>query len=118
DISGVVRRVGKDSVVPTKVGAPVTNMDALPIPNYDDYVEQRSMVLGFRDPPQILFETARGCWWGQKYHCTFCGLNGETMGFRVKSARRAVDEIVGLAKRYGTPKLASVDNIIAMNYFR
>ena len=27
---------------------------------------------------RILFESARGCWWGEKQHCTFCGLNGSS----------------------------------------
>src|SRR3954465_271775 len=43
--------------------------------------------------PLMLIETARGCWWGAKNHCTFCGLNGETMGFRAKSADRVMTEI-------------------------
>lgn len=32
--------------------------------------------------PMLLFETSRGCWWGERAHCTFCGLNGSTMKFR------------------------------------
>jgi ribosomal peptide maturation radical SAM protein 1 len=117
DIPGVVRRVAGRSVHPTASGAPVQDMDALPVPDFDDYVEQRARVLGLDDPPQILFEGARGCWWGQKSHCTFCGLNGETMAFRSKSPQRAVQEIVQLAERYDTPRIAAVDNIIPMSYF-
>ena len=30
--------------------------------------------------PTLLFETSRGCWWGAKSHCTFCGLNGGSDG--------------------------------------
>ena len=40
------------------------------------------------------FETSRGCWWGERMHCTFCGLNGATMSYRSKSPRRAVDELM------------------------
>ena len=43
--------------------------------------------------PTILFETSRGCWWGERMHCTFCGLNGATMAYRSKSAPRALDEL-------------------------
>ena len=28
----------------------------------------------------LLYETARGCWWGAKSHCTFCGLNWDQHG--------------------------------------
>lgn len=34
--------------------------------------------------PRLVVEGARGCWWGQKHHCTFCGLNGSFMEFRSK----------------------------------
>ena len=42
--------------------------------------------------PLMVMETARGCWWDAKHHCTFCGLNGEFMGFRSKSPLRALAE--------------------------
>jgi radical SAM superfamily enzyme YgiQ (UPF0313 family) len=42
---------------------------------------------------ELLFEASRGCWWGAKHHCTFCGLNGLSMTFRSKSADRAYSEI-------------------------
>lgn len=118
DIPGVVRRVADQSLFPAQSGAPVHDLDALPIPDYDDYVEQRRRVLALDDPPQLLFEGARGCWWGQKSHCTFCGLNGETMQFRAKSPQRTLDEIEDLARRYDTPKIAAVDNIMPMSYFQ
>jgi radical SAM superfamily enzyme YgiQ (UPF0313 family) len=41
-------------------------------------------------------ETARGCWWGAKHHCTFCGLNQNDMAFRAKSPQCAMDELVHL----------------------
>ena len=37
----------------------------------------------------LLIETARGCWWGERAHCTFCGLNGGTMRYRSMDADRA-----------------------------
>jgi len=32
--------------------------------------------------PLLLFETSRGCWWGERSHCTFCGLNGLDLAYR------------------------------------
>ncbi|MGE5786196.1 MAG: RiPP maturation radical SAM C-methyltransferase, partial [Myxococcales bacterium] len=117
ELPGVLRRRNGASQLPKINGEPVKDMDALPYPNYDDYVSQRASLLGLNDPPELLVETARGCWWGKKSHCTFCGLNGETMEFRAKSQARALAEITELAQRYGASKIASVDNIIAMDYF-
>ena len=103
----------------TAVGAsePVSNMDALPFPDYDDYFEQlgHSTFHGEVDV-QVVTESARGCWWGAKHHCTFCGLNGETMAFRSKSPDRAFDEIVFLCTKYHQSKVAAVDNILDMRY--
>ena len=41
------------------------------------------------ETPTLALETSRGCWWGAKHHCTFCGLNGGTMQYRSKSPERA-----------------------------
>ena len=64
-----------------------------------------------RYPASILFETSRGCWWGERSHCTFCGLSDATMPFRGKSARRAVDELVHLTNRYPGCAVVGVDSI-------
>ena len=57
----------------------------------------------------VVVETSRGCWWGAKHHCTFCGLNGDTMAFRSKSPERAFDEIAapGAQARHSTRSAAS-----------
>jgi ribosomal peptide maturation radical SAM protein 1 len=62
-------------------------------------------------------ETSRGCWWGQKHHCTFCGLNGAAMTYRSKSPERALEEIVELSRRYGRLDFNVVDNILDQAYF-
>ncbi|MDX1984667.1 MAG: RiPP maturation radical SAM C-methyltransferase [Bryobacteraceae bacterium] len=106
----------------SKVMAPadkVHNMDALPDPDFDDYfAEVKSGPLASRLKPSLLIETARGCWWGAKSHCTFCGLNGDTMVFRAKSAERAMAEIERQVSRYGIRHFQAVDNIIALDYFK
>lgn len=39
----------------------------------------------------LFFETSRGCWWGERSHCTFCGLNGQGMNYRSLPADAAVE---------------------------
>jgi ribosomal peptide maturation radical SAM protein 1 len=119
DIAGITRRVEGQVVVPQVADAPVLNMDALPVPNYDDFIEQRAAVdPQYQAKAQLLIETARGCWWGQKSHCTFCGLNGSTMQFRAKSPERALTELRELVDRYQTRYISAVDSIIDLRYFR
>lgn len=100
----------------------VRDMDALPYPDFDDFFAQFEQAdLGAdktRSRPRIMFETSRGCWWGEKSHCTFCGLNGGTMGFRAKSERRAMDELLTLNERFPNAAVSVTDNILDMRYFR
>ncbi len=97
--------------------APVLDMDALPYPVFDGYFARlaTSRLAGLFDA-HLVFESSRGCWWGAKHHCTFCGLNGDTMAFRSKSPERAFAEIAHLTQRYGSRKLGCVDNILDMKY--
>lgn len=116
DLNGIIARRDGATVVPEKLVAPVSDLDALPIPSYDDYFEQlHSNQLAGELDPHIPLETARGCWWGAKMHCTFCGLNGGTMAFRSKSPDRVFQEISTLSAKYGT-KFAVVDNILNLKY--
>ncbi len=95
------------------------DMDALPVPDYDDYYEAlRASSLANLIEPGLLAESSRGCWWGEKSHCTFCGLNGAGMKYRSKSPERVVSELRELASRYGTRSFQFVDNILDMSYFK
>ncbi|MBL8301242.1 MAG: RiPP maturation radical SAM C-methyltransferase [Ideonella sp.] len=118
DIPGIIRRENGATVLPARPNAPVTDMDALPCPDFDDFFEQARAHQLHDEDLFLQFETARGCWWGAKQHCTFCGLNGDTMNFRAKSPARAVAEIARLADRYPTRKLHAVDNILDQRYLR
>ena len=92
-------------------------MDALPIPDYADYFAQLAdLSEAARVRPSIPFESSRGCWWGQKHHCTFCGLNGEGMAFRAKSAPRVLSEIEALHAAFGIGRFAATDNILGMSH--
>lgn len=94
-----------------------TRMDALPIPDYADYFAQLpGLSEAARVRPSIPFESSRGCWWGQKHHCTFCGLNGAGMAFRAKSAPRVLEEIETLHAAFGIGRFAATDNILGMSH--
>lgn len=96
----------------------VDDLDALPTPDFDSFFAQHaaSPVARESSRPAGLFETSRGCWWGAKHHCTFCGINGKSMAYRRKSPDRALAEIDDLIGRYG-PDLVNVDAILDTRYF-
>ncbi|WP_162795633.1 RiPP maturation radical SAM C-methyltransferase [Nonomuraea lactucae] len=68
--------------------------------------------------PELLFETSRGCWWGERSHCTFCGLNGTTMKFRSMAGGQALAQFEELFARYPeVSRFFAVDNILDPAYF-
>ena len=97
----------------------LVQMSDVPCPNYDDFFAHvdRSPLRGeISSKIVLLYESARGCWWGEKMHCTFCGLNGSTMKFRSKPSRRVTEEIYHLSSKYKRCDFEAVDNIIALDY--
>jgi ribosomal peptide maturation radical SAM protein 1 len=68
--------------------------------------------------PVLLFETSRGCWWGERSHCTFCGLNGLTMNYRAMESSLAFDFMRTLFERYADRcrNYICVDNIMPRSY--
>ncbi len=96
-----------------------SDLDGLPHPDFDDYFAQLSASsLAEMISPGLVMETSRGCWWGAKQHCTFCGLNGSGMVYRSKSPERAITETKTLTSKYQVPHVEVVDNILDMGYFR
>ena len=88
-------------------------------PDYDDYYEQLGELEA--GPSKgldriLLYEGSRGCWWGEKHHCTFCGLNAQAMEFRAKSPDQVSREMAYLSSRYDAIRFRLVDNIIDLKY--
>ncbi|MFE6743374.1 RiPP maturation radical SAM C-methyltransferase [Streptomyces tubercidicus] len=86
-------------------------------PDYSGYFERLSASVARNwVEPKLVVEGARGCWWGEKHHCTFCGLNGSFMQFRSKSPDTFYEEIMELARRHRVLDMYLVDNILDMGY--
>jgi ribosomal peptide maturation radical SAM protein 1 len=110
-----------------EAGTPVVNaMSSRPLapveivsPDYDGYFERfaESAACDWAEP-KLVVESARGCWWGEKHHCKFCGLNGSFMQFRSKSPAAFRDELFHLVGRHQVLDLFVVDNILDMGYLK
>jgi ribosomal peptide maturation radical SAM protein 1 len=87
-------------------------------PDYDDYYHLLTELGGATQGLDriLLYEGSRGCWWGEKHHCTFCGLNAQSMKFRAKPPQQVIQEMAYLSHRYDTARFRLVDNIIDMKY--
>ena len=97
----------------------VERMDDLPVPTYDGFfADWEAANVAWPISAKVPLETSRGCWWGEKHHCTFCGLNVKSMAFRSKSAARVLDELEAIVARYPNRPVMVVDNILDMRYFQ
>jgi ribosomal peptide maturation radical SAM protein 1 len=118
-IPGIIYRDHEGQSIYTGPPDMIREMDRLPYPDFSDFFRDLGQCM-VATPlvPTLLFETSRGCWWGAKSHCTFCGLNGGSMAFRSKSPKRALDELEYLVDRWQTDLVEVVDNILDMKYFQ
>jgi len=102
----------------TPPAPPRDTLDDLPVPDYAEFFDRVERLDLPVPDPWIPFESARGCWWGAKHHCTFCGLNGSTMRYRAKSPQRVRDELATQARRYRNFRFEAVDNILDLRYLK
>jgi len=97
----------------------IEDMGKVAIPIFDHYFSTiDELSLSEHINSGLIVETSRGCWWGAKKHCTFCGLNGVSMEHRVKSSTSVIEEFSVLSKNYDINKFEVVDNILPMEYMK
>ena len=97
----------------------IEDMSQVGVPIYDSYFDSISALnLDEKISAGLLIETSRGCWWGAKKHCTFCGLNGVSMEHRSKKPEDVVAEFEQLSSSYQNTKFEVVDNILPMEYMK
>jgi len=96
----------------------------LPDPDFDSFFHDAARVgidqdEGWRERLLIPFESSRGCWWGQKHHCKFCGLNGQGMNYRGKCGNDVYAMLERLTTKYPQAKrFQASDNILSVTYFK
>jgi ribosomal peptide maturation radical SAM protein 1 len=99
-------------------GETVADLDTLPLPDYQNYREQRKKLFPSWDPGNSMyilpFETSRGCCFGK---CRFCGFNGKRNVFRHKSPDSIIQSLKALEEREGMKVLFMTDNMMPSQYF-
>jgi ribosomal peptide maturation radical SAM protein 1 len=97
------------------------DLDAIPLPDFQEYFGQLDRWL---DTPRsqvgithLVYETSRGCWWGEKHRCTFCGMNGPSIEFRQKSPEKVQSSLRKLEQSYPVDTVLLSDNIMPYQYF-
>ncbi|MFF0740473.1 RiPP maturation radical SAM C-methyltransferase [Streptomyces sp. NPDC004111] len=108
---------GPDGVVVNAMSNRPLRPSEIVSPDYDGYFA-RLEASAARDwvEPKLVVEGSRGCWWGEKHHCTFCGLNGSFMEFRSKSPDDFYAEVMRQVEQHQVLDMYVVDNILDMRY--
>lgn len=88
-------------------GEPIQDLDVIPDLDYSDYFNQQ---LEEVEHISLVMEHSRGCWWGEKSQCTFCGTS-DRVGYRQKSLSRIKEELES-AKKWGVKRLHTADLIM------
>ncbi|MFD5148639.1 RiPP maturation radical SAM C-methyltransferase [Streptomyces sp. NPDC058401] len=116
-VPGLCRRTPEGPRI-TAMRRSLTPVSKVPEPDFDHYFDflATSPLAAFIEPKLVL-ESSRGCWWGEKHHCTFCGLNGSGMAFRSKDADRMAETVLRMVERHQVLDIVMADNIIDMGYF-
>ncbi len=93
-----------------------------PDPNYDDYFRDLKILKDCFQveviPSVLSIESSRGCWWGEKSHCVFCGIDEETLIYRQKSSKEAIGMFCRMFDRYPNFTFRLVDYILPHKYFK
>lgn len=120
DVRGLSFRTPAGDIRRTAPAAPI-DLDMSPIPDYRDWFDDvarlaadHAVAIKTCDLP---LESSRGCWWGQVSHCTFCGIDDETMRYRFKSPARTRQTLATLRDRHGISSFRFSDYILPRAYY-
>jgi ribosomal peptide maturation radical SAM protein 1 len=115
-IAGVTWRSPSGRIVTNPGGRLLETRGPRPPLSFDGYFARLER-LGLRDHVDVWlpFESSRGCWYGEKNQCTFCGLH-EIMAYRSWTWESVLGELEAWERRYGVRQFFSVDLIMPRDY--
>jgi len=97
------------------------DMASVPLPDYDDWFAQlRSLANGDKVDIRtkvLPVESSRGCWWGERNHCVFCGIDDDSLAYRYKSPEATLQMLRSLRDRYGEHTFRFSDYIMPKAYY-
>lgn len=84
----------------------------------DFYERIKNSRLNTHASKKYFLETSRGCWKGDKQHCSFCGLNGQRLCFRHKDCDAVLAELRHAYFDLGCRMFLTADTVLDMVAFR
>jgi ribosomal peptide maturation radical SAM protein 1 len=118
DIYGISWRNSENEVLSTPSAPLYQALDKRPTLCFDPYFQRlKRLDLHNRLSVWIPFESSRGCWYGEKSQCSFCGLH-EIMKYRKRNHIQVLEELEELNEKYGVNQFFAVDLILPREYFQ
>jgi ribosomal peptide maturation radical SAM protein 1 len=122
EFPGFLRRVVDGARPSTRIiaGTPWVDLDSLPRVRFDDYLQQVGYFMPDVAPEHLSlpFESSRGCWWGRKQQCTFCGNDPGGVPYRERSPGVILRELEALAAGFPKSGLHAIDSAMPPSYLR
>lgn len=92
-----------------------------PLPDFSDFINDTAELstnhmvdVTWNAVPII---TSSGCWWGEKSHCVFCGINESYIKYRYKREEVVFAEILELYRHYNKRIFRIYDYILCHKYY-
>ncbi|MEM9981185.1 MAG: RiPP maturation radical SAM C-methyltransferase, partial [Bacteroidota bacterium] len=121
EVPSIVYRNEKNELVATKPTSKI-HMDDSPTPDFSDYyLDAEEMWQDHKIEVRVdrlPIETSRGCWWGAKHHCVFCGIHNEDMAYRSRTAENFMQVLDSLATTYDTNAFRFSDYILPYQFYK
>jgi ribosomal peptide maturation radical SAM protein 1 len=97
-------------------------MNSIPVPNFSNFFEDIQKLSDDHKVDikvnHLPVENSRGCWWGAKSHCVFCGIRDDDLVFRAKDAGNVLKTLEQLSNEYGIHSFRFSDYILPYQYFK
>jgi ribosomal peptide maturation radical SAM protein 1 len=98
----------------------ICDLNKIPVPDYSEYIQQLRFFLPKYELTKnynLVYETSRGCWWGKKHRCNFCGTYGVTE-YREKNPKKVIQDINQLTRSNNLKRISMADSILPSDYMK
>jgi ribosomal peptide maturation radical SAM protein 1 len=120
-VRGILHRDAAGAVCATPP-PPKADLDENPVPDYSDFFADTARLSAECQvdltPASIPVENSRGCWWGAKHHCVFCGIDKADLAYRHRAAETVLEGLRTLRARHGTSNFRFSDYILPHGFYR
>jgi ribosomal peptide maturation radical SAM protein 1 len=111
----------QDNIIYSNETTDKIDINKSPCPNYDDFLLDIDN-LSTNNQVDIIWRlipiiTSQGCWWGEKNHCIFCGINEKTIQYSYKKPEIVLSEIIELSEKYNLSTFLLCDYILPYSYY-